>query len=483
MSRRKLKNIFDSGFEATFIFFKSLAKTISRQSREIKMLEKRIKALEDRLGQNSTNSSKPPSTDWFKKKINLRKKTGRSPGGQNGHRGSNLKMVETPDSIKVHDVSSCSGCGCSLEDISVAGCRKRQVFDLPPIKIRVEEHRAEEKICPHCGQLNRASFPEGVDQPTQYGPAIKAYAVYLNQYQLLPYGRIKELFLDLFGTGLSAGTIVNANRTCYGVLKPVEEMIKDRVTASPIVHFDETGLYTEQKRWWLHLAATDNLTYYECHPKRGKAATDDIDILPNFSGVAIHDGWDSYFSYKCGHGLCNAHHLRELKGIEEFSGQKWASDMTSLLVEIKEVVDKRRIVADRLDEDEIDSFKDRYDKIIKRGLAKNPPVRKRDGPKKRGRIKQSKATNLLLRLKEHWKETLLFMYDFDVPFENNLAERDARMMKVQQKISGTFRSADGARTFCRIRGYISTVRKNSLSVIDAIQAAFEGDPIIVPALS
>lgn len=483
MSRRKLKNIYEAGFEATFAFFKSLAKTISRQSREIKMLEKRIKALEDRLGQNSSNSSRPPSTDWFRKPKNLKVKTGRSPGGQKGHKGSNLKMVEDPDHITEHNVSTCIGCGCSLKKISPAGYRKRQVFDLPPIKVEVEEHRAQEKICPHCGKLNRAAFPESVDQPAQYGSRIKAYAVYLNQYQLLPYDRIRELFLDLFGTGLSAGTIVNANRTCSIALKPVEAAIKDKITASAVVHFDETGLYTEGDRWWLHVAATDNLTYYGCHPKRGRAATDDMGILPHFFGIAVHDGWDSYFRYKCGHSLCNAHHLRELKAVEEFSGQRWASDMSSLLVEIKEAVDEKRIVADRLDEDKIESFKDRYDKIISRGLAKNPPVKKRDGFKKRGRIKQSKETNLLLRLKEHREETLYYMYDFNVPFDNSQAERDIRMAKVQQKISGTFRSTDGARTFCRIRGYISTVRKSSLSVIDAIQAVFEGDPIMIPALS
>lgn len=475
MSRNKLRAIFESGFEAVY-------RLVKKQSGEILSLKKRIKALEYRLGQNSSNSSRPPSSDWPTKKRSLRKKTGRFPGGQKGHKGHNLKMTASPDSIIIHGVSSCTGCGRSLKGIEPAGCRKRQVFDLPPIKVEVEEHRAQEKVCPQCGKLSRAAFPESVDQPTQYGPRIKAYAVYLNQYQLLPYERIRELFIDLFGTGLSAGTIVNANRTCSIALKPVEGMIKDKVTASAVVHFDETGLYTEKKRWWLHVAAAEGLTYYGCHPKRGKAATDDIDILPNFSGVAIHDGWDTYFRYSCGHGLCNAHHLRELKAVEEFSGQRWASDMAFLLVKIKEAVDKRRI-AGRLDEDKIESFKDRYDKIIARGLAKNPPVKKRDGPKKRGRIKQSKATNLLLRLKKYREETLRFMYDFDVPFENNVAERDARMMKVQQKISGTFRSAEGARTFCRIRGYISTTKKNRLSVIDAIQAVFEGDPFMIPALS
>lgn len=476
MSRNKLRAIFEAGFEAVY-------RLVKKQSDEILSLKKRIKALEEVLGQNSSNSSKPPSTDWFKKKINLRKKTGKSPGGQYGHKGHNLKMTGSPDSIKIISVSSCSDCGKSLKEVPPDGYRKRQVFDLPPMKIKVEEHRTEQKICPHCGHLNRAPFPEGIDQPAQYGPRIKAYAVYLNQYQLIPYERIRELFLDLFGTGLSAATIVNANRACYGTLKPAEEAIKDKISASAVVHFDETGLYTEGDRWWLHVAATDNLTYYGCHPKRGRAATDDMDILPNFGGVAVHDGWDTYFGYKCGHSLCNAHHLRELKAVEEFSAQRWASELSSLLVEIKEAVDKKRIAADRLDEDEIDGFKDRYDKIIARGLAKNPPVKKRDGPKKRGRIKQGKATNLLLRLEKYWEETLRFMYDFDVPFDNSQAERDIRMAKVQQKISGTFRSADGARIFCRIRGYISTARKNCLCVIDAIQAAVEGAPFMIPALS
>jgi len=368
--------------------------------------------------------------------------------------------------------------GRSLEDIAPAGYRKRQVFDLPPIEVHVEEHRVEKKTCPHCGQLNEAFFPGGISQPTQYRPRIKAILTYLNQYQLLPYERTSELFSDLFNIRLSASTIVNANRVCFEALSSYEEMIKDKITASPVVHFDETGLYTEGDRWWLHVASTKNLTYYAAHPKRGKATTDVIDILPNFNGVAVHDFWNTYFKYKCSHALCNAHHLGDLKGIEECYSQKWAIDMTSLLVDIKRTVDTERKVADKLDKDKIDGFKKRYDKIITRGLAENPPARA-SRTNMRGRIKQSKVRNLLCRLKEHWRETLSFMHDFDIPFDNSQAERDIRMAKVQQKISGTFRSADGAKTFCRIRGYISTARKNSLSVIDAIQAAFEGNPSMV----
>ena len=479
MKREDIIKIYNAGPEAVIKLIDSMVKIIVKQAEDITEIKKRIKALEDRLSKNSTNSSKPPSTDWPAKKRSLRKKTGRSPGGQKGHKGHNLKMVEVPDSIRVHRVSTCSGCGRSLEDISPAGYRKRQVFDLPPIKVEVTEHRAEEKICPHCGQLNEAFFPGSISQPTQYGPRIKAILTYLNQYQLLPYERTSELFSDLFNIELSAGTIVNANRVCFETLKSFEEMIKDKIATSPVVHFDETGLYTEGDRWWLHVASTKDLTYYAAHPKRGKAATEDIDILPDFSGVAVHDSWSTYFKYKCSHALCNAHHLRELKGIEECYKQKWAIDMAGLLIEIKETVDKKREVADKLSKDKIDGFKKRYDKIIKGGLSKNPLVKTRGGPKKRGRIKQSKARNLLCRLKEYWRETLAFMYDFEIPFDNSQAERDIRMMKVQQKISGTFRSADGAKTFCRIRGYISTARKNSLSVIDAIQAAFEGNPFMV----
>jgi len=484
VNRRKLKAIFDAGFEAVLNLFKSQAKMAIKQSEEIEELKKRIKALEDRLGQNSSNSSKPPSSDWPKKLRSLRTKSGKLPGGQKGHKGHNLKMVTVPDSTVVHGVSACCKCGSSLMDTEPAGYRKRQVFDLPPIKVEVTEHMAEDKLCPRCGHLNEALFPKGVSQPTQYGPRIKAICTYLSQYQLLPYERTSELFSDLFGIDIAGSTVVNTNRVCFDALKSTEGNIKQQITASPVVHFDETGLYAEASRWWLHSASTDYLTYYAAHPRRGKLATDEIDILPKFLGVAVHDGWNTYFKYSCSHSLCNVHHLRELKALKEFDGCKWADHMASLLIKIKEAVDKNRDITDRLDKKSLEDFKDRYDKIIAQGLRENPPSKARHGPKKRGRIKKSKAENLLYRLKDYWKQTLCFMYDFEVPFDNSLAERDIRMTKLKQKISGTFRSGDGAKTFCRIRGYISTVRKNSLSVIDAIQAAFEGNPfIIVPAES
>ena len=325
MKREEIMAVYNAGPQAVIKLVESI---ILKQQEEILELKERIKALEDRLSKNSSNSNKPPSTDWPTKKRSLRGKSSRSPGGQKGHKGHNLKMVDNPDSIRVHKVSTCSSCGRSLEDILPAGYRKRQVFDLPPIEVHVEKHRAEKKNCPHCGQLNEAFFPEDISKPTQYGPRIKAILTYLNQYQLLPYERTSELFSDLFDIELSAGTIVNTNRVCFEALKSYEEKIKDKITASPVVHFDETGLYAEGDRWWLHVTSTKNLTYYATHPRRGKAATDVIDILPNFNGVAVHDSWNTYFKYKCSHALCNVHHLRELKGIEECYNQKWAGDMT-----------------------------------------------------------------------------------------------------------------------------------------------------------
>lgn len=238
MKREDIIGVYNAGLEVVI-------KLVESMSDQITELKDRIKALEDRLSKNSTNSSKPPSTDWPTKKRSLREKTGRSPGGQKGHKGRNLKMVDSPDSIRVHRVSTCNGCGRSLEDMASAGYRKCQVFDLPLVEVEVEEHRAEKKTCPHCGQLNEASFPGGISQQAQYGSRIKAILTYLNQYQLLPYERTSELFSDLFNIRPSAGTIVNTNRVCFEALNSYEEMIKDKITTSSVVHFDETGLYTE----------------------------------------------------------------------------------------------------------------------------------------------------------------------------------------------------------------------------------------------
>lgn len=485
MKHKDILAIYEAGPQAVIKLVNSLMAAITelkeqieKQSATIAELKERIKTLEDRLNRNSRNSSKPPSTDNFVRPKSQRQKSERPPGGQKGHPGHTLKMVENPDHIITHQVSACEECRRSLEKEPTTGYERRQRFDLPPIKVEVVEHRAEIKPCPYCGYLNKAAFPKEVQQPVQYGPHLKAIAVYLSQYQLLPYERTSELFADLFGHQLSQATLVNANNTACEILEPVENEIKQQLITSPLVHFDETGLYINGRREWLHVASTERLTSYGVHAKRGYEATEAMGILPEFQETAMHDFWKPYFKYLCRHALCNAHHLRDLTGILEQDKQDWPKDMIDLLLEIKKIVEENRATTDKLDPEKIKSFEERYDQIIEKGLAENPPPTLEDQPKKRGRKKQSKAKNLLDRLKEHYRETLAFMYDFSIPFDNSQAERDIRMTKVQQKISGTFRSTQGAKTFCRIRGYISTVRKSSVSVIDAIQAALEGNPFI-----
>jgi len=452
---------------------------IEKQSAGISELKERVKSLEDQQSKNSRNSSKPPSTDNFIKPKSLRRRSGRSPGGQKGHPGHTLKMVENPEHIVPHQVFACKGCGFPLKETEATGYEKRQMFDLPPIRVETTEHRTEKKRCPYCGYLNKATFPEEVQHPVQYGPHLKAIAVYLSQYQLLPYERTSELFSDLFNHQLSQATLVNANKRCYKILEPVEEKIKEEIIASPVVHFDETGLHINAKREWLHVASTKTLTFYGAHAKRGGEATNEIGILPKFQGTAVHDFWKPYFKYLCQHALCNAHHLRDLTGILEQDKQDWPQDMIDLLCEIKKTVEEKKPVANQLDPAQIKNFEIRYDKIIEKGLTENPlPKLQNQAKKKRGKKKQSKAKNFLDRLKEYRRQTLAFMYDFNTPFDNNQGERDIRMMKVQQKISGTFRSTQGAKTFCCIGGYISTVRKNSVSVINAIEAALKGNPFI-----
>jgi len=353
---------------------------------------------------------------------------------------------------------------------------QRQVHDLPPLRLIVTEHQAEIKRCP-CGHLNKAAFPEAVNAPVQYGPGLKAAAVYLNNYQFLPYERTCELPGDLFGCPISEGPLANILGECHERLEQPVQQIKERIAQAPVAHFDESGARVEGKLWWLHAASTPNATCYEIHPKRGSEALDAIGILPDFLGRAMHGFWRPYFGYGCAHGLCNAHHLRELIFVHEQHQPDWAAAMIDCLLDIKPAAAQARPAAGHLTEDQLRAFQARYQSILDQGYAQNP-LSPAPAGKKRGRRKKTKPRNLLERLDQHRQEALAFMYDFNVPFDNNLAERDIRMMKVQQKISGLFRSQEGAKAFCRIRGYISTARKNAMGALDAIARAFTGDPFV-----
>lgn len=442
-------------------------------------LKKRVKELEGQLKLNSRNSSKPPSSDGFSKPPTVRKKTGKPPGGRPGHEGHTLQMVESPDHTVIHTVSECFSCGRSLERVATTDHERRQVFDLPPVKVEVTEHRAERKTCPRCGSLSRATFPEGVTQPVQYGPRAKAVAIYLNAYQLLPYERAGELMSDLFGCPVSQATLVNATRAASETLKPVEDEIKRLLADSPVANFDETGMRVEGRGSWLHVASTERLTHYGIHHKRGRKATDDIGILPGFTGTAVHDCWSPYFTYGCSHALCNAHLIRELTFQAEENAQEWALDMKELLLDAYAAVNEAKARGSQcLKRRQVKEFEKSYERILARGFAANPLPDTRCQPRVRGRRKKTKARNLLERLRDYQCEVLAFMNDFSVPFTNNLAEADLRMAKVKQKISGTFRSRDGARDFCRIRGYISTARKNSVPAIGALVDVFLGKPFV-----
>lgn len=448
--------------------------------RDCQSLCDKVQALEEKAAKDSHNSSKPPSSDRLSKPKpkSLRPPSNRPTGGQPGHAGQTLAMVENPDRIEPHRVERCEGCHRALAHRPPEGVEKRQVHDLPHIRLIVTEHQAEMKRC-SCGHLNKAAFPEGVNAPVQYGPGVKAAAVYLKNYQFLPYERTCELLGDFFGCPMSEGTLANLMGECHARLEQPVQQIKEQIAHGPVAQFDESGSRVENKLWWLHVASTANATYYDIHPKRGTEALEAIGILPDFGGRAMHDFWKPYFSYGCAHGLCNAHHQRELIFVHEQHQQNWADTMIDCLLDIKKAVALAKPTTEHLTKARIRDFEARYQSILDNGYAANPlSASPAPAGNKRGQRKKTKPRNLLERLDEHRQEVLAFMYDFRVPFDNNLAERDIRMMKVQQKISGMFRSQEGAKAFCRIRSYISTARKNAMGALDAIARVFTGNPFV-----
>lgn len=444
---------------------------------QLSIKDARIKELEDRLSKNSSNSSKPPSTDQKDKPSpkSLRRKSGKKPGGQKGHKGKTLAVSKNPDKIIIHKVEICSNCSNNLTDKLVSDLKKRQVYDIPTLSFIVTEHQVEVKIC-DCGCVNQSVFPSNVSHYVQYGPNSKSLMVYLQDYQLLPFGRSQEMVNDLFNHNISKGTFENTKAEAYEKLSSFEEELQQLLIICLVAGFDETGFKVCAKRMWLHTCSTDKYTYYFFHEKRGQQAMDAAGILPNFKGVACHDGLPSYYKYDCSHSLCNAHLLRDLIFIEERFAQDWATEMADLLIKMK--VAKQRAIdkgKDFLSSISLYRYRKKFDKIVEKGLQANPwhPPK----VKKRGRPKKTVPRNLIERFRDYQEDIMRFLFNFKVPFDNNQSERDLRMMKVKQKISGGFRSKKGAKYFTRIRSYIMTARKQGVNVFDALTNLFVNQTI------
>ena len=428
-----------------------------------------VAALLNRFNLNSRNSSKPPSTDPNRPR-NTKPRSPRKPGGQKGHTGTTLQPVSEPDEIQMLEIDRSALPKGRYRDV---GFEARQVIDLDISRI-VTEYRAQ-VLEDEQGNRFVATFPPGITRPAQYGNGIKAHAVYLSQFQLLPYARIEEYFREQLEIPISSGSIYNFNQEAARQLEPFEPWVKQQLIESAVIHADETGINIDGKRHWLHCASNDRLTLFLPHPKRGTEAMDEMGILPHFHHILCHDHWKPYYRYDCTHALCNAHHLRELERAWEQDHQQWAKQMQELLIEINRAVQG---AGGKLDTKTSNRYRRRYRNLLAKADIECPPPDESQRQHRKGRMKRSRSRNLLERLRAYEADVLRFMEVQAVPFTNNQGENDLRMTKVQQKISGCFRSPEGAITFCRVRSYLSTCRKHKVSSSDALRLIFDGN---VPA--
>lgn len=475
---------FEQGEAAVMALFHAMAIEVAELAQQLAKQGEVLQALQARLATSSRNSSKPPSSDGYgtvKRTASLRKSGDKPNGGQPGHDGQTLMASDHPDRTLTHEVPSCAHCQASLQGVEVVGYEERQVFDIPAIRIEVTAHRAQIKVCPACGRANKGAFPAAVTHAVQYGPAVHTWASYFTNQHHIPVERTTEIFEDLVQHRVSEATVLKASEQLDRCIEPSTEAVKGMLRDVAVLHVDESGLRVTGKLHWLHVACTESLTSYEVHAKRGQEAMDDAGILGAFRGTAVHDHWKPYFKYdECTHALCNAHHLRELRFIDQQYQQAWANDMAELLLEIKAAVAATPEPAMRLSLPAQEAFAKRYDAVVQAGFEANPAPRPTtEGEvKKRGRPPQPPPVNLLIRLRNFKNQVLAFMSDFRIPFDNNQGERDIRMVKVKQKVSGGFRTLEGAKRFGRIRGYISTARKHTKNVFEAIRDAFDGSPFI-----
>lgn len=436
---------------------------------QVEALTAKVADLEGRLVKNSRNSSKPPSSDGFRPKPKSQRKAGQKPtGGQKGHVGHTLKKAAEVDHVETHaPPSHCDVCQRPLSAAVVV--ETRQVFDIPRLHHEITEHQVLAAQCA-CGKAHRGEFPADVTAPVQYGPRIKAAVVQLTHHHMMPLARTGDLTGDLFGLPLADATVLAINEEARALLAPTVAAMGEALKAVPIAHADETGMRIAGKINWLHVLATTTLTWIGAHVNRGKKAFDAFGILTAFAGTLIHDGWKSYRDLACVHGLCNAHHLRELTYVFEEMGQVWAKQLIELLLAAHREV---ATAGAPLTADRIAHYRSAHARILASGEAANP----RAPPSgKRGRTQQSKALNLIDRLRVYADDVWRFITDHNVPFSNNVAEQAVRMPKVKQKISGGFRTQAGLDTFCTIRSYLATLHKQGANLFHALTLTFQGSP-------
>lgn len=457
----------------------ALQERLAAQEQALATLASQMATLQERLGQNSTNSHRPPSQDGpARPPRRPRRPAGRRPGGQPGHPGHGLRFTAHPDRILLQRPAACRHCGRALADQPATVLERHQVIDLPPLALETVEYQRAACTCPACGQTTAGTFPPQAQEQLGYGPRLRALGVYLTIYQLLPVARASGLLRDLFGAGPSAASLVAAGQQAARRLRAAEAHVRRQLQAAPVLHADETGVRIGRQAAWLHVAATAGLTAYSVQRGRGRAAMLAAGVLGGFAGTTVHDCYASYQTFSCRHALCGAHLLRELEAVRAGPGQGWAGQLQRLLRRMKRVAERARARGQpAVAPEQVARYQGQYRALVAAGQARNPPAECAPGTRRRG--KQSKAYNLLKRLWEQEAAVLRFLTDLGVPFDNNQAERDLRMAKLQQKIGGCFRSWGGAEGFARVRGYLSTLRKQGAGLLGALEQVFRGAPVVL----
>ena len=443
---------------------------------QVSELQAQVADLAARAGQNSKNSSRPPSSDGLAKPApkSLRGKSGRRPGRPKGQPGATMQLSDNPDLVVRHEPARCSRCAAGLAGAAEQGVIRRQVTEVPEVRAEVTEHQMTGRRC-SCGTVTWADAPDGVNAPVQYGPRAAAIGVYLWHGQFLSRDRACAAMADLFGCAPSPGALASMAGRIARAAGPAIEVIRRALAGADVAHFDETGFRVAGKLAWVHSASSGRHVLVTVHPRRGKDGMDAAGVLPAFAGIACHDAWAPYDCYDAvaGHALCCAHVLRELTAVTETgagSDITWARQATDALSALKKAADAARAAGpDAIGAEILDEHSRWFRQAAYAGTALNAARRT---------ALQKKRHALASRMTARGPDYLRFAADLRVPFDNNEAERVIRMSKLRIKVSGCMRSMKGAEIFCAIRSYLATAARHGISWLDALTRAAAGTPWI-----